>query len=305
MPDGDFANGVPNPENASMIQETINACEKARADLGILLDTDADRCGMVAPRTYAAHDVSCVPSNYEPLNRNRLIAIMGVIYAVQSPGCAIVTDSVTSTGLTSFLEHDLGLKHVRFLRGYANVISKAQELNKEGLLNAKVAIETSGHCAVEENGFLDDGTFTAVKILGLLAQQRQKTPEKSLLDRIASLQELDEVVEFRLPSADGTLESMFGLFDFVALEIESMCDGKQQNSWVLDRDNLEGIRVSTGADGGYFLLRKSLHDPVMCLQVEASSKESAIHKIVDPLLRLFHSQSRIAHTLDLSSMRNY
>ncbi|KAL3902857.1 MAG: hypothetical protein SGARI_005646, partial [Bacillariaceae sp.] len=44
--DPEFPYGVPNPENDSMIQETIKACEEAHADLGILLDTDADRCGM-------------------------------------------------------------------------------------------------------------------------------------------------------------------------------------------------------------------------------------------------------------------
>ena len=51
-PDPAFPSGVPNPENESMVQATIVACKAADADLGILLDTDADRCGMVAPRRY-------------------------------------------------------------------------------------------------------------------------------------------------------------------------------------------------------------------------------------------------------------
>ena len=38
-PDGDFPCGIPNPENSSMIAETIKACEAANADLGILFDT--------------------------------------------------------------------------------------------------------------------------------------------------------------------------------------------------------------------------------------------------------------------------
>mmetsp|Transcript_22350 Transcript_22350/g.39318 ORF Transcript_22350/g.39318 Transcript_22350/m.39318 type:complete len:450 (-) Transcript_22350:114-1463(-) len=314
-PDSSFPNGIPNPEYDEMIQETVSACEDAHADLGILLDTDADRCGMVAPRTYQRLENGTIrPTGYEPLNRNRLIALMGVIYSQQSPGCAIVTDSVTSTGLSKFLEQDLGLKHVRFLRGYANVISKAQTLNEQQLMNAEVAIETSGHCAVKENGFLDDGTFTAVKVLGLLAQERRKAsheestssspvPPKSLLDLISSLQELDEVMEFRLEVLDGGLESMIGLFDFVALEIDALCE--VQKGWKVDHDNLEGIRVETDPDGGFFLLRKSLHDPVMCLQVEANSRESAKQSVIDPLLGLFQSQPRIAQTLDLSALELY
>jgi phosphomannomutase len=109
QPDPNFPAGVPNPENESMIQETIKACDAANADLGIMLDTDADRCGMVVPRTIGV-DGSC--TDYEPLNRNRLIALMGVIFARESPGCAIVTDSVTSNGLATFLQDNLGLVHV-------------------------------------------------------------------------------------------------------------------------------------------------------------------------------------------------
>jgi len=68
-------------------------------------------------------------ADYEPLNRNRLIALLGVIFAESSPGCTFVTDSVTSEGLESFLQDTLGLHHVRYLKGYANVIEKARELN--------------------------------------------------------------------------------------------------------------------------------------------------------------------------------
>lgn len=305
-PNSEFPNDVPNPEKDSMVQETIRACEAANADLGILLDTDADRCGMVAPRTYGQINDIFKPMDYEPLNRNRLIAMMGVIFARQAPGCAIVTDSVTSTGLSQFLEIELQLQHVRFLRGYANVIQKARQLNEEGLVNAQVAIETSGHCAIKENGFLDDGTYTAIKVLGLLAQERQQqssSRRKSLLDLIASLQELDEVVELRLPARDGSLESIHGLFDFIALKVEAICD--ERETWTVDNDNLEGIRISTGQNGGYFLLRRSLHDPVFCLQVESSSKEDARQQIVEPLLQLCRSQPRISNTLDLSALERY
>lgn len=313
MPDAAFPNGVPNPENDEMIKETIRACEAANADIGILLDTDADRCGMVAPRTYTEvpnqqrDKGACFePSDYEPLNRNRLIALMGVIYARQSPGCSIVTDSVTSNGLSKFLEDDLNLNHIRYLRGYANVIQKAKSINAEMSANAEVAIETSGHCAVKENDFLDDGTFTALKVLGLLAQERQQeelTSRKSLLDLLSNLEELDEVIEFRLPGKDGSLESVIELFDFVALDIETHCE--EQSEWSVDRTSLEGIRVLTGKDGGFFLLRKSLHDPVMCLHVEASSKGAAKKLITNQLLRLFQAEPRAVQVLDLSALEQY
>jgi phosphomannomutase len=124
-PDPSFPAGVPNPENADMIKATIEACEAANADLGIMLDTDADRCGTIVPRTIN-EDGSC--SDYEPLGRNRLIALMGVIFARESPGCAIVTDSVTSEGLATFLQDNLGLKHVRYLKGYGMYITNCPAL---------------------------------------------------------------------------------------------------------------------------------------------------------------------------------
>ena len=48
------------------------------------------------------------------------------------PGSTIVTDSVTSNGLTSFIK-ELGGKHYRYRRGYKNVIGKGVELNEAGV----------------------------------------------------------------------------------------------------------------------------------------------------------------------------
>jgi phosphomannomutase len=51
-PDGTFpASGVPNPEYSAMIDETKSVCEECEADIGIMLDTDADRCGFIVPRS--------------------------------------------------------------------------------------------------------------------------------------------------------------------------------------------------------------------------------------------------------------
>jgi phosphomannomutase len=203
-------------------------------------------------------------SDYEAIHRNRLIALLGVIFARQSPGSTVVTCSVTSEGLSRFLEHDLGLHHVRHVKGYANVIGRARYLTESGLANAEVAIETSGHCALRENDYLDDGTYTAVKKIGLLAREKSKDPTNaSLLRLIDGMREMEEVVEIRMRPKDGTLESTARLFDYAALEIEAACssscdggdggnDGEEDAAsdamlplpllpdWKLDSHNLEG-----------------------------------------------------------------
>lgn len=90
-PDGTFPGiGAPNPEYGAMIDETKIACENCSADIGIMLDTDADRCGFILPRGRA--DGGDGVRRYEALNRNRLIALLAVIYQSCSPGCTFVTD---------------------------------------------------------------------------------------------------------------------------------------------------------------------------------------------------------------------
>lgn len=149
-PDGTFPadSGVPNPEYKAMIDAATNVCREVNADIGIMLDTDADRCGFIIPRDGDDEGTTM----FEALNRNRLIALLSVIFQSSSPGCSVVTDSVTSEGLTKFLEEDLGLVHVRYLKGYANVIEKVKEITDSGKAVTEMAIETSGHCAMKENG---------------------------------------------------------------------------------------------------------------------------------------------------------
>jgi phosphomannomutase len=308
-PDSSFPVGVPNPEYAPMIDVTTRVCEQSNAHLGIMLDTDADRCGFIVPRTVSADGLTC--SNYEVLNRNRLIAVLAVIFAQTSPGCAVVTDSVTSEGLAKFLTETLGLQHIRYLKGYANVIAKAKEVTERGQANAELAIETSGHCAMKENGYLDDGTYTSIKVVGLLARITRESSKRSLLDLILELEELDHVKEVRLKVVDGSLETTSMMFDFCALEMERLAAKEQKSEddvtaiWEVDEENLEGIRIRTGPSGGFFMLRKSLHDPIISLQVEASSREEARNVIIEPLLRHFRSDPQISHSLDLSVLENY
>lgn len=296
-PNGDFPVYIPNPESKNMVDETTQICEASNADIGIMLDTDADRCGFVVPRSTTADGQN---SNYEPLHRNRLIALLGVIFSQAAPGCTVVTDSVTSEGLATFLQDDLGLQHVRYLKGYANVIGKARELTEAGIANAELAIETSGHCAMKENGYLDDGTYTAVKVIGLLA--RSKNDRTSLLNLIAGLKEMPETQELRMDVTDQSLETTVTVFDAASLALEQFCI--TESTWSLDRDNLEGVRVRIG-NGGFFMLRKSLHDPLISLQLEGTSREEIRNVVIKPLLQLLRNDPVVSQGLSLAVLETY
>ena len=117
-PDGIFPNHIPNPENAQAIASLRSAVLRAGADLGVIFDTDCDRAAVV-------------DADGKEINRNRLIALISAILLEQNPRQVIVTDSVTSSGLSLFIRRKGG-EHYRFKRGYRNVIDEAIRLNREG-----------------------------------------------------------------------------------------------------------------------------------------------------------------------------
>ena len=251
-PDGMFPNHIPNPEDATAMASICEAVKEANADLGVIFDTDVDRGG-------------AVDSKGNEINRNRLVAVAAAIALEGNEGGTVVTDSITSSGLKEFIENTLGGQHYRYRRGYKNVIDKALELNAQGI-NCPLAIETSGHAAMKENYFLDDGAYLCTKIIIKAAQLRKEG--KELDELTAALKEPVESKEVRFK----ILES-----DFRACGEKIINDltayAMAQNGWNVANDNREGIRVSFDKDNGdgWFLLRLSVNDPIMPLNIESDS----------------------------------
>lgn len=273
-PDGMFPNHEPNPENDEAMESIQKAVINSKADLGIIFDTDVDRAAVV-------------DSSGEIINRNTLIALMAAIVLDEHPGTTIVTDSVTSDGLTEFIEKKLNGKHLRFKRGYKNVINEAVRLNSIGE-ECHLAIETSGHGAMKENYFLDDGAYLVAKILILTARLRLEK-NSGLLSMLDGLKQPAEEKEFRIK----LLEENF------AAQGENIIEGLKQymqkvDGWSPAPVNYEGIRVSCSSaeEKGWFLLRLSLHDPVLPLNIE-SEIEGGVKKIAEKLEGFFKQFSNI------------
>jgi phosphomannomutase len=249
-PDGSFPNHIPNPENKDAMASICRRVKETGADLGIIFDTDVDRSAAVA-------------SDGTPIGRNEIIALAAAIGAPDYPGGTVVTDSITSNELHEFLEKKLGLKHLRYRRGYRNVINKAQELQQQGE-NAFLAIETSGHAAFSDNYFLDDGAFLAVQIIVNAALLKKQG--KSIESMIEELGHPAESVEYRIKiTADD-----FGSVGSAVLDAMPAW-AEETEGLSLEEPNYEGVRVNFELDGtsGWFLLRKSLHEPVLPLNIES------------------------------------
>lgn len=269
-PDGAFPNHIPNPEDPQAMASIQKAVIDNKADFGIIFDTDVDRAG-------------AVDCNGREINRNRIIALISAIAIEEHPGATIVTDSITSSGLKKFIENDLGGVHHRFKRGYKNVINEAIRLNKEGTYTP-VAIETSGHGALKENYFLDDGAYLISKILIKMAQL--KKAGKTIDSLISKLEEPVEAKEFRMNiTADDFKTYGVDVIDKMRKFINSV------PGCTIEPNNYEGIRVSFNKEygDGWFLLRMSLHDPLMPLNIESNSS-GGVKKILDvisPFLKEF------------------
>ncbi|MGT2753461.1 phosphomannomutase/phosphoglucomutase [Streptococcus ovis] len=245
-PDGTFPNHIPNPDNKEAMASIKSAVLATKADLGIIFDTDVDRAAVVT-------------SKGEILNRNNLIAILSQIALSEHPGTSIVTNSPTSDHLKDFIEK-LGGKQIRYISGYRNVINRAIEANEAGV-DCQLAIETSGHAAFKENYFLDDGTYAAAKILMLLPQLAEKG--QSVDDLIADLKQPVETqeVRFKLETEEFKALGKQVIADFAHVDVAG---------WAVNPENEEGIRftLSEPFGQGWFLLRLSLHEPLLVLQVE-------------------------------------
>lgn len=248
-PDGAFPNHIPNPENAAAMRAICDCVKRTGADFGIIFDTDVDRAG-------------AVDKNGEEINRNKLIALISAILLREREGGTIVTDSVTSDGLSEFITKHKGF-HRRFKRGYKNVIDEAKRLNAEGIYSP-LAIETSGHAALKENYFLDDGAYLVTRILISVARDSDVT------SLISDLPLPAEEAEARLPFADGA--------DFKELgkQVLDQLEGSvpETAGLTLSENSFEGVRINFDKENGdgWALVRMSLHEPIMPVNFESDAK---------------------------------
>lgn len=251
-PDGMFPNHIPNPENIDAMKSISNAVLNSKSDLGVIFDTDVDRAAIV-------------DNTGKNINKNSLIALISAIILEENPNTYIVTDSVTSEGLTKFIDKNGG-KHHRFKRGYKNVINEAIRLNQEGK-ECHLAIETSGHAALKENYFLDDGAYLIAKIL--IKVSKLYDEGKRIDELIKDLEEPKSDMEVRIGiNVDEYRTYAKSIMDDIKIHVE------EDDNYSIIPNNHEGIRVNY-KNSGWFLIRLSLHEPLLALNIESDDENGA------------------------------
>ncbi|GFP83525.1 phosphomannomutase/phosphoglucomutase [Phtheirospermum japonicum] len=311
-PDGMFPNHIPNPEDKTAMSMTRAAVLEQKADLGIVFDTDVDRSGVVDKRG-------------NPINGDRLIALMSAIVLREHPGSTVVTDARTSMALTRFIA-DRGGRHCLYRVGYRNVIDKGVQLNRDGV-EAHLMMETSGHGALKENHFLDDGAYMVVKIIIEMVRMKLEGSDEGIGSLIKDLEEPLESVELRMnilsepkfAKAKG-VEAIEEFGNYIeqgrleGWELDSCGDCWVSEGCLVDSNDTPApidalmyrAKVSSAEDGeiGWIHLRQSIHNPNIAINLQ-STIPGGCRSMTRALRDRFLIASGLDKILDTSQIDKY
>jgi phosphomannomutase len=246
-PDGRFPNHHPDPLKADNLRDLCAAVREYRADIGIALDGDGDRLGVVD------HQGNIVWAD-------RYLIVLARYLLAQRQG-AVVFDVKCSNVLIKAIE-DYGGTPVMCKTGYTSISARMRETNAVlgGELSGHTFATYPGHC-------FDDGTFAGAHLLLALSRLDAGTP-MTLVDALAPYPALPSMNEDRIRFGDETKR------DVIAYVRERFI-GRYP---VIEVD---GVRVDFG--DGWGAMRASNTEPVITTRFEAST-EARLHAIRDMML---------------------
>lgn len=150
--DGDFPNHHPNPSDAANLQDLRSRILEERLEVGVALDGDGDRCGVVDDQG-------------EILWADRQLMVHAADVLRREPGATVVFDVKCSSLLPRVIE-DCGGAPVMARTGHSFIKAKMREAQ------AALAGEMSGHLFFQERWYgFDDGIYAAARLLQILAEK--------------------------------------------------------------------------------------------------------------------------------------
>ncbi len=234
--DGNFPNHPPDPSRAENMEDLASAVTSYNADLGVALDGDGDRIGVVT-------------SDGTVVEPDRLLMLFAQDIVSRNPGADIVYDIKCTRHLNAVISK-FGGRPIMWKSGHSLIKEKMLETG------ALLGGEYTGHICFKERWFgFDDGIYSAARLIEIITTSG------------LTLEEL--LAEF--PESVATPEIILEIGDSQKFElVDALIDSAQFGSGKIT--TLDGIRVDY-ADG-WGLIRASNTVPALSLRFEADSQEA-------------------------------
>ena len=238
--DGTFPNHHPDPSEPENLEELIESVKLMGADIGLALDGDADRLGVVT-------------AEGEIIFPDRVMILLALDVLERVPGATIIYDVKSSNKLGKAIK-DAGGKPVMYKTGHSLIKAKMKELG------SPFAGEMSGHFFFEERWYgVDDGIYGAARLLEVLARSEQTPTEilKALPTGVST-------PEIKVEMEEGDNHAFIEKF-------------KQEAHFPQAKlSTIDGLRADF--HDGWGLCRASNTTPVLILRFEADT-EDALNRI--------------------------
>ncbi|MFD7507392.1 phosphomannomutase/phosphoglucomutase [Streptomyces sp. NPDC059850] len=237
--DGTFPNHEANPLDPKNIVDLQARVRETGADLGIAFDGDADRCFVVDERG-------------EPVAPSAITALVAARELAKHPGGTVIHNCITSWSVPEVVKENGGTP-IRTRVGHSFI--KAEMARTGAIFGG----EHSAHYYFRDFWNADTGMLAALHVLAALGGGQE--PLSQLVeqyDRYAASGEINSTVA----DQTGRMEA-----------VKAAYEGRKDEG--IELDELDGLTV-TSADW-WFNLRPSNTEPLLRLNVEARTRETADH----------------------------
>jgi len=232
--DGTFPNHHPDPTVPKNLEALVAEVAKRGADLGIALDGDADRIGVV-------------DDGGTMMFGDQLLIVLARDVLKTHPGATIIADVKASQVLFDEIAR-AGGKPEMWKTGHSLIKARMAETG------CPLAGEMSGHIFFNDHWYgFDDALYAAVRLLGIVARGTQTM----------------SAIRKALPQVVNTPELRFNCDDHRKFEVITEVAARLRAAGATMSD-IDGVRVNT-ADG-WWLLRASNTQAVLVARCEASSE---------------------------------
>ncbi len=233
--DGTFPNHHPDPTVIEYIQDLIKAVKESDAELGIGLDGDADRIGVI-------------DENGDILFGDQILTIFARDFLKDHPGEKVIGDVKCSKNFYDDIKKHGGIP-VMYKTGHSMI---KQKMKQDKI---KLGGEMSGHIFFADRYFgYDDAIYASCRFIEIVAKS-----DKPVSQFLADQPKLFNTPEIRVDCPD----------DIKFKLVEKVRDSFIKEGY--DVNDIDGMRINF--DEGWGLLRPSNTQPVLVLRFEATSKE--------------------------------